>query len=68
MSEAAALLLENGYAGFSMRRLAERIGYSVMTIYRYFENKGGAHRGRPDERIRALRRRSRTRRCRGGDA
>ncbi|MCA9727663.1 MAG: TetR/AcrR family transcriptional regulator [Candidatus Eisenbacteria bacterium] len=39
MTEAASLLLQNGYAGFSMRRLAERIGYSVMTIYRYFENK-----------------------------
>jgi AcrR family transcriptional regulator len=31
--------LEHGYEGFSMRRVAERIGYSATTIYRYYEDK-----------------------------
>ncbi|MDX2193244.1 MAG: TetR/AcrR family transcriptional regulator [Gemmatimonadales bacterium] len=36
---AGALLLQGGYDAFSMRRLAERIGYSATTIYRYFRDK-----------------------------
>ncbi len=36
---AGELFLEQGYEGFSMRRVAERIGYSATTIYRYYENK-----------------------------
>lgn len=30
---------EFGYEGFSLRRVAERIGYSATTIYLYFQNK-----------------------------
>src|SRR5262249_28577647 len=36
---AGELFLEQGYEGFSMRRVAERIGYSATTIYRYYEDK-----------------------------
>ena len=36
---AAALFLEHGYEGLSMRQIAERIGYSATTIYRYYEDK-----------------------------
>ena len=39
LDAAGALFLEHGYEGFSMRRVAERIGYSATTIYRYYENK-----------------------------
>ena len=39
LDAAGELFLEQGYEGFSMRRLAERIGYSATTIYRHFENK-----------------------------
>lgn len=31
--------LEHGYEAFSLRRVAERIGYSATTIYLYFQNK-----------------------------
>jgi AcrR family transcriptional regulator len=31
--------LEHGYENFSLRRVAERIGYSPTTIYLYFQNK-----------------------------
>jgi AcrR family transcriptional regulator len=38
--EAARLLLSTeGYAGLSMRRLAQHIGYTPKTIYRYFTDK-----------------------------
>jgi AcrR family transcriptional regulator len=36
-----AILLEDGYEGFSMRRLAERCGYTAPTIYHYFRDKPG---------------------------
>jgi AcrR family transcriptional regulator len=36
---AEALLLENGYEGFSLRQVAERIGYTPTTIYRYFADR-----------------------------
>lgn len=39
LNAAGELLLERGYEGFSMRRLAARIGYSATTLYLYFENK-----------------------------
>jgi AcrR family transcriptional regulator len=35
----AALFLEKGYEGLSMRQIAEAIGYTATTIYRYFESK-----------------------------
>src|SRR5438270_11477593 len=39
LATAAELFLEHGYDRFSMRQVAERIGYSATTIYLYFENK-----------------------------
>ena len=36
---AGELILERGYDGFSLRQVAERIGYSATTIYLHFENK-----------------------------
>jgi AcrR family transcriptional regulator len=39
LDAAGQLFLEQGYEGFSMRRVAERIGYSATTIYRYYEDK-----------------------------
>jgi AcrR family transcriptional regulator len=39
LKAAGELFLEHGYEGFSMRRVAERIGYSATTIYRYYEDK-----------------------------
>ncbi len=39
LAEASKILYEKGYEGFSLRQLAERIGYSATTIYLYFEDK-----------------------------
>lgn len=39
LTTAAALFLEHGYAGFSLRQVAEQIGYSATTIYLYFASK-----------------------------
>jgi AcrR family transcriptional regulator len=39
LNSAAQLFLEKGYDGFSMRQVAEQIGYSATTIYLYFEDK-----------------------------
>ncbi len=39
LEEARSLLASRGYANFSLREVAEHIGYSPTTIYRYFENK-----------------------------
>lgn len=39
LDAAGALFLEQGYEGLSMRQIAERIGCSATTIYRYYENK-----------------------------
>jgi AcrR family transcriptional regulator len=36
---AGALFLEQGYERFSLRKVAERIGYSPTTIYLYFRDK-----------------------------
>ena len=36
---AEALLVEDGYERFSMRRLAERCGYTAPTLYHYFGGK-----------------------------
>lgn len=33
------MLYESGYENFSLRKLAERIGYSATTIYLYFKDK-----------------------------
>lgn len=39
LDAARAILLAEGYAHLSMRRIAERIEYSPTTIYHYFNNK-----------------------------
>jgi AcrR family transcriptional regulator len=39
LSTAAELFLEQGYEHFSLRKVAERIGYSPTTIYLYFRDK-----------------------------
>lgn len=39
LDAAAALFAEQGYQGFSLRQVAERIGYSATTIYHHFEGK-----------------------------
>lgn len=39
LDAARDLLLETGYAGISMRKVADRIGYSATSIYLYFRNK-----------------------------
>jgi AcrR family transcriptional regulator len=39
LGAAADLFVELGYDRFSVRQVAERIGYSATTIYLYFENK-----------------------------
>jgi AcrR family transcriptional regulator len=39
LAAAGELILEKGYEAFSLRQVAERIGYSATTIYLYFENK-----------------------------
>lgn len=39
LREAGALFVELGYDGFSMRKVAARIGYSVTTIYHHFKDK-----------------------------
>lgn len=39
LSTASTLLCEQGYHGFSLRKLAERIGYTATTIYLYFHDK-----------------------------
>jgi AcrR family transcriptional regulator len=39
LKAASEMFLEQGYDRFSMRQLAERIGYSVATPYLYFRDK-----------------------------
>jgi AcrR family transcriptional regulator len=39
LHSAREIFISDGYDGFSMRKLAEKIGYSPTTIYLYFRNK-----------------------------
>lgn len=39
LKEAGDLFVELGYEGFSMRKVAARIGYSATTIYHHFKDK-----------------------------
>lgn len=39
LSAAGELFLEQGYERFSLRKVAERVGYSPTTIYLYFRDK-----------------------------
>jgi AcrR family transcriptional regulator len=41
LAAAELLLVEDGYEGFSMRRLAHRCGYTAPTIYHHFRDKQG---------------------------
>ncbi len=49
-----ALLLEAGYEAFSMRRLAERCGYTAPTIYHHFGDKNGLIDALLEERFRQM--------------
>lgn len=49
-----ALLVEHGYEAFSMRRLAERCGYTAPTIYHYFTDKKGLFDTLLEERFRRM--------------
>lgn len=49
LKEAAALFLEVGYERFSVRQLADRIGYSATTVYLYFTDKDGLFQAVVDE-------------------
>jgi AcrR family transcriptional regulator len=49
-----ALLVEEGYDRFSMRKLAERCGYTTPTIYHYFADKRGLIDALLEERFRTL--------------
>jgi AcrR family transcriptional regulator len=48
------LLVEEGYAGFSMRQLALRCGYSAPTIYHHFGDKKGVIDALLEERFSQL--------------
>ena len=50
----AALVVERGYEAFSMRRLAERCGYTAPTIYHYFTDKQGLFDALLEERLRLM--------------
>ncbi len=39
LDQASKEFVEHGYENFSLRRVAERIGYTPTTIYLYFKNK-----------------------------
>jgi len=39
LDSAREIFINDGYEGFSMRKLAEKIEYSPTTIYTYFKNK-----------------------------
>jgi AcrR family transcriptional regulator len=47
-----ALLVEEGYQGFSIRRLVDRCGYSAPSIYNYFGDKRGLIRDLVEDRFR----------------
>lgn len=49
-----ALLVEHGYEAFSMRRLAERCGYTAPTIYHYFVDKKGLFDTLLEERLQRM--------------
>ena len=49
-----ALLLEEGYEGLSIRRLAARCGYTAPTIYHHFGDKTGLIDALLDQRFRQV--------------
>ena len=54
LSATEALMAESGYAGFSMRALVERCGYSAPTIYHYFTDKPGLLEAVVEEKLEDL--------------
>ncbi len=54
LEAADTLLVEEGYEHFSMRRLADRCGYTAPTIYHHFGDKNGLMDALIDERFRRL--------------
>ncbi len=51
---AGELFLEHGYEAFSLRQVAEYLGYSATTIYLYFDNKDALLFAVADEAYRAF--------------
>lgn len=49
-----ALLLDDGFDGFSIRRLVERCGYAAPSIYHYFGDKDGVLDALIEERFAKL--------------
>jgi AcrR family transcriptional regulator len=39
LNHALDIIREDGYGGFSMRKLSSRLGVSVVTLYRFYESK-----------------------------
>ena len=56
LDAAEALLAEGGYDGFSIRRLADRCGYTAPTIYHHFGDKVGLLDALLEERFRDMQR------------
>lgn len=54
LDAASRMLVENGYAGLSMRKLAGSIGYSATTIYHHFDGKDGLFHALVDEGMERL--------------
>jgi AcrR family transcriptional regulator len=54
LDAAERLLVEEGHHRFSMRRLAQRCGYTAPTLYHYFEDKSGLLDALLEERFRRL--------------
>jgi AcrR family transcriptional regulator len=54
LGAAEAILAEDGYEQFSMRRLAERCGYTAPTIYHHFGDKLGLVEAVLESRFRDL--------------
>ncbi len=54
LDAAEALLVEDGFERFSMRRLAGRCGYTTPTIYHYFTDKQGLTNALLEERFHEL--------------
>src|ERR1700730_3765204 len=54
LGAAREIFVHEGYEGFSMRALAERIGYSTAATYKHFKSKGEIFEHLADESFAAL--------------
>jgi AcrR family transcriptional regulator len=54
LEAAREIFVKEGYDGFSMRILADRIGYSAAATYRHFKSKGEIFQRLADESFSAL--------------